>query len=154
MRVLLREPTILVGLTQHTAERLQLPTVAELGKRAIDDPLGAAPPQGFDVWSRVKAAFFPRGSALLLAVPIYLAVFLMLVRQTGMAREVALVGLVATTGFVLDAYVAVLTGGTRDLMKHLFLSNLLFDLATIALAGLATIYATRAAAGHLGRRLA
>ena len=46
-------------------------------------------------------------------------------------RKVSLVGLLASNATVLDMFVAILGDGKYEITKHLFLSNVLFDIASI-----------------------
>ena len=54
-------------------------------------------------------------------------------------RQLALIGLVATLACVVDMNVAVLGDGQREIVKHLFLANVLFDLAAIAAVNLVVV---------------
>jgi hypothetical protein len=117
--------------------------VQGLVRRAIDDPQTALP-AGFALWSRLKAALFPRGPALWLALAAYVTIFLFMQRGSGLRRELAMLGLMTTLAAPVEMYIAIIGDGPLDLLKHLFFANILFDVATIALLGLAVIGSAQA----------
>lgn len=131
LSTLAREPGILPRMTNHVARGMQHIEVPYLRKFSIDNPIGTRDvPLNF--WGRLKPALFPKGFALWLALAAYLAIFVGGVRQAGLTRELASVGLLATVATVVDMHVAILGDGKVELAKHLFLSNVLFDVATLA----------------------
>ncbi len=56
-----------------------------------------------------------------------------------MQRELAQVGLLATLTCLVDMTVQVLGDGRADVLKHMFLANVLFDIAVIAALNLGVI---------------
>ena len=49
-----------------------------------------------------------------------------------MKQDLALIGLMSTVACFVDMIIAILGDGIVELVRHLFLSNLLFDVALIA----------------------
>jgi hypothetical protein len=69
-------------------------------------------------------------------------------------RELSLLGLLATVACFIDMNVAILGDGRHELTKHLFLANVLFDVATIAAINVALLFALAWARGMRIRRKA
>jgi hypothetical protein len=62
--------------------------------------------------------------------------------------------LIATLALPVEMYIAIIGDGPLDLLKHLFFANILFDVATLALLGLAVIGGVRGLAALRERALA
>jgi hypothetical protein len=153
LSVIVREPAILLRMTEDVANSMQKPTVAGLVRRASTDP-GPIPPPGFDLWSRIKQGLFPQGWALWGTLIAYAVLFLWLRRCAGIRGELAQIGLIATLALPVEMYIAIIGDGPLDLLKHLFFANILFDVATLALLGLAVIGGVRGLAALRERALA
>ena len=83
-------------------------------------------------WSWLRYHSFPHGWPLLLAFGLFIGVALAGYRRGGLVQDLALVGLVATVACMFDIQIAVTGDGSENLIRHLFLSNVLFDLALLA----------------------
>ncbi len=132
-QVILHEPIILLRLVRFSVQNMQKITV-DLGKYAHGAPhLTRLQSVLTGVWSSLKERFFPRGPGLLATLVFFTGLFgLSLKRSHGMPRDLALLGLLATLACFVDLTVQVLGDGQADIIKHLFLANVLFDLAAIA----------------------
>jgi hypothetical protein len=62
-------------------------------------------------------------------------------RASGMLRELALIGLLTTLAVIIDMYVAMFGDGIATLVRHLYLTNILFDIATIAALNIVVLHA-------------
>ncbi len=139
LNVLLHEPV--VGLRAMRAAARAMQRIAphpRLGQRAEGD---ATPPTRWlpqEWWGRLKAAAFPRGDALFLALAVLAAAFVAGLGEGGFVRELALVGLTVTVACPVEMAVQVFGAGTNDLVRHLLIANFLFDLAVVAFLGVAT----------------
>ncbi|MCL6432389.1 MAG: hypothetical protein K6V36_16265, partial [Anaerolineae bacterium] len=141
VRVALAEPATVVRLTAYGLEMMQQIHLDYLGKLTASDPSyeGKVYRPPLDLWSTLKTRFFPRERWLLLTLAFYAAIFAWVARKGHAARDVGLVGLLATVATPIDILVAVLGDGKQEIVKHLFLSNVLFDLATITFVGLVRV---------------
>jgi hypothetical protein len=132
-QVILHEPLILFRTARYAAQNMQGLTL-QLGKyekgaknlpRIQTILLGA--------WSSFKERYFPRSLGLLVTLAFFTVFFVLNLKGShGMRRELAMLGLLATLACFIDMNVQVLGDGRADIVKHLFLANLLFDLAAIA----------------------
>ncbi len=120
-----------------------LPPLVDERRAWIDD---ADLPGLLNIWSFLKYRYFPTGYALLASLALYTAVFAAALRskrfQDGTA-DLALIGLMATVACPIDFCVAICGDGRCGLIKHLFLANLLFDVATIAVLGVVSLAVLR-----------
>lgn len=134
LQVILREPAIVFRITKYLWDNMQVVSLEYLGKLPPDDPqLPGLKPSLLSLWSQLKINYFPRGYALGLALLLYAAVsYYAIVRTSGICRELGIIGLVTAMGSLVDMYVAILGDGKWEIVKHLFLSNVLFDVSTIA----------------------
>jgi hypothetical protein len=153
LRVAQTEPNAMLRMLKFAANNMQDISLDDLGKHAAFapqpapvltvpcsayeqrwwDPRSAKP---LNFWSFLKYHTFPTGKAFVLTIMLYATVFLALLRRKGIAAELALVGLMTTLACVVDGCVAICGDGKCGLIKHLFLANLMFDIATIALIAL------------------
>jgi hypothetical protein len=152
LRVAWAEPGALLRMLKYAIDNLQDISLDDLGKFAPFDPrapsMASFPKDAvlqrcwvpsstsvLNVWSFVKFHAFPTGYAFLLTVGIYVAVFLAMLRREGFAADLGLIGLMTAVGCLIDPCLAICADGKSCLIKHFFLGNLLFDLATIAFVG-------------------
>jgi hypothetical protein len=151
-RVAWNEPGALLRMLKFAADNLQDISLDDLGKHAAFDPRALpyplSPPEAvvqrwwspsstslLNLWSYAKFHFFPTGNAFLLAIGLYVAVFVALLRREGFAADLALIGLMTALACVVDLYLTICVDGKACLIKHFFLANLLFDVATFAFIG-------------------
>jgi len=132
--VVIREPQILWRMLKASADHMQMER--DVGKYREGDPragetrhIGMVLPR---LWAELKAGLFPRGYPLLATLCAYCVIFALAVRRDGMEADLGLVGLVCTVGVWADMFVAFAGDGFSGLANHLFMSNVLFDIATIA----------------------
>ncbi len=139
VKVIAREPGIAVRMTAYAARTMQETVLNYLGKIAAGDPRQDtklySPP--LNLWAEIKVRHFPRGGWLWLTLVVYGAVFLREVARNRSGHDFALVGLLATVATFVDMELVFLADGRADPIKHLFLSNVLFDVATIVFIGFA-----------------
>jgi len=129
--VILREPGILFRMMNHVATNMQNINLEYLGKYARGTANDAQKiPLNF--WSKAKSMVFPKGYALWFTIILYLIIFLSSLSRGGLPYELSLVGLLTTIALVVDMHISILGDGRQELVKHLFLSNVLFDVASIA----------------------
>ena len=145
-----RDPGAVVGAVRHVSGNMQDLSLEFLGKYALGDPRIAPDPtpvwraaterfrgagEGtiWNGWSACKYWWFPTGGTLFACLGLFAGWFgwQWLRASSETARELAMVGLVATLACPLDMGVAVLGEGRADLIKHLFLANLTFDVAAV-----------------------
>ena len=146
------EPAILWRMGYFGLCSMQDISLEYLGKYARSDPrrfnqppwrdIGSGseerlwnPPQvgGWaNLWSNVKFHVFPTGIPLAFTLAVFAWFCAWRLRAPGTGGDLALVGLLATLASVADLAVAMLGEGRHELIKHLYLANLLFDLAAIA----------------------
>ena len=140
-QVILHEPIILLRIVRFSAQNMQNITV-ELGKYAAGaPPMARLQSAVTGVWSFFKERFFPRSLGLLVTLAFFTGFFLLNLKGShGMRWELAMLGLLATLACFIDMNVQVLGDGRADIIKHLFLANLLFDLAAIAALNVGVIY--------------
>lgn len=134
LRVIFREPSIMIRITKYLWDNMQVTSLGYLGKFSPDDPqIPGRNSSLLNLWSQLKIKFFPRGYVLGLVLVLYAVLSIYaIVKTAGISRELGIVGLITAIGSVVDMYVAILGDGKWEIVKHLFLSNVLFDLSTIA----------------------
>jgi hypothetical protein len=135
MRVDLREPAILVRQLVYAADNAQTLSLDNLGKLAYGDRTVYQKVR-MNLWSEVKKTVFPRGIALLITFGVLIAGFGMAMRRRGNVSHLGAVGLLMTLASFLELNVAMFGEGRADLIKHLLLANLTFDLALACALGL------------------
>jgi hypothetical protein len=86
-------------------------------------------------WSWLRFNTFPHGWLAAAALALFAALAWVGSRQAGPGRDLALVCLIAVVACIFDIQVQTVGEGTQDLIRHLFLSNMLFDLAGMAAVG-------------------
>jgi len=154
VQVIFREPIVMFRMIGHAADRMQDISIEHLGKYSFDDPRAqshtydilpgaeeqrlrdSAVDTPLDLWTTLKFKFFPIGYALGIVLFLYLCLFVHGFRRAGFYRALSIPGLLTTIACPIDMLVALLGDGRRELIKHLFLANVLFDVASIACLGL------------------
>jgi len=152
--VMQREPQLLWRMLRHVLDNMQDLSLDYLGKYAAEDPRSQAyppivpgqtsetqherywSPSGppfLNLWSMLKYRFFPTGLSLGLVLVAMLVGFAAGTRTTGIRQDLSAVGLLLTVACGAGMVVAILGDGRYELIKHLYLANVLFDLAAIAL---------------------
>lgn len=148
LRVGYREPPVVFRMLKYVLGSMQDVSLNYLGKYSLDDPRSQISPiittsaeeasrvssvetTPLNLWPTLKLRLFPRGYALAFILLVFVIWFTLNFRRTGIYRDLALIGLVFTIACVADMSVAILGDGKHELLKHLFLSNVLFDIAAI-----------------------
>jgi hypothetical protein len=152
LTVVAREPTIVARQLLFGASALQDLSIEWYGIYRADDPRSQTAPategppdtrfwgrrsnQLFNVWSAIQYTLFPRGplalAVLIGLVPVWWRAF----RSGGFAQDLGLIGAVTSAAVWLDILVQVGAEGRQDLIRHLFMANILFALTIIAAAGI------------------
>jgi len=83
-------------------------------------------------WAILKFKFFPKGYSLFVILIVFALWFTANLKRAGIFRDLALVGLLSTIASLTDMTIAIFGDGKHEIVKHLFLSNVLFDIALIA----------------------
>ena len=148
--VVLREPGSALRMIVHTLDQLQDLSLEYLGHYEIDDPrsteeevdrtkassrvrtwntdLGS---RALNAWSLMKYRVLPTGVTAILSMILFGGWFFSTRLSDGLRGDLALTGLLTSTGFFVNTVVSV-ADGNHELIKHLFLSNALYDLSLIA----------------------
>jgi hypothetical protein len=133
IQILLNEPLIFPRMLKNSAAEIQDISL-DLGKYAEGSNARAFfhLPVELNAWSRIKANYFPRGYPLLFLLFFWIGLFAWNSQQPGSRGEAAALGLLASCACIVDMAVAYFGDGRADITKHLFLANLLFDIAILA----------------------
>ncbi len=135
INVIYREPVVMFRMLKYVLDNMQVVSLDYLGKFSIDDPRSQTSPPVYsprlNLWAELKFQFFPKGYALSIALIAFAIWFILSFKRLGIYQDFALVGLMVTIACVFDMTIAILGDGKQELVKHLFLSNVLFDIAAI-----------------------
>lgn len=135
LQTMLREPQIMLKQIDLVGRTLQNYSL-DLGKYRLGDQTRRQA-RRLNLWSELKQRYFPRGWALLALLVVAGGLLVAGYRQPGLAGDLARVGLICLAAFFLDCFVELVGDGQRDLLKHLFVPNLLFDFMLIAVTNIA-----------------
>ena len=130
----LREPAVIFPVMQYLLKNMQTVGLDTLGKFAIDDPRSEGSctmPAALNVIGWLQTHLFPIGILLGVVLLCFVAWFSFLIRLNLYIRELSILGLVTTLGMVLDMLTQFISYGNQDMIRHLFLANLLFVVAGI-----------------------
>ena len=148
VKVIVREPVVLVRALEYCLSQMQDISVDYIGKYSRDDPRSRwgglekqsaerrFPPTEktvLNLWSNLKYYCFPTGYPLALVLTAFVGWFTFLLKRfRGIYLDIATVGLLTSLACILHVGVSILGDGKFELIKHLFLSNVAFDVALIA----------------------
>lgn len=132
----LREPGILIRQLGFAADQTQILSLDNLGKYAFGDNT-TYHSMRLNIWSEIKKAIFPRGWLLVGILIIGMAGFGFASQKKGLIGDFASIGLLMVLGCFLEMNIAMIGEGKADIVKHLFLANLTFDLAFVSFLALA-----------------
>lgn len=129
--VLHNEPTIIIGMVREASRGMQQ-FVSYLGKFSFENPQKTTEVhQNFlNLWPTFQMNYFPQGKWLILTLVFYSLVFGVTIARRYFI-PVAEIGLMASVATFFDMFAAILGDGKYELVKHLFLANALFSVATI-----------------------
>ncbi len=130
----LREPGIYFRELTDTLRSIQVLTVG-LGKTAYGDTT-VYQAQRMNLWSVIKTAVFPRGWFFIGTLVLFGLLAGLAMKQPGFVGALGTLALLLSIASFFEVNVAMLGEGMADLVKHLFLANLSFDLALVAVLGL------------------
>ncbi len=145
LRVIVAEPMIAWRMHVFAADSMQRMTLRHLGSDLLDNYRTAARPwrvvqaTGSErsgplaLWSTIKRLAFPRGQSLLVTLAVMIVGFgaIALLARGTVRGELARLGLLAASACGIDIWLQIFGDGRQDLIKHLFLGNLLFDIAIV-----------------------
>ena len=155
LRLLLREPMIVLRMVAFAAGSMQDISLEYLGKYQLGDARAVPLPRGgpsswisaerrdfytqipqpaWNLWSSIKYHGFPRGRALFVYLVVAAALF---GSMLGSRDRLALryVGLFCLFTCASQMAVAILGDGKEEIIKHLYLANVAFDASLILLVG-------------------
>jgi len=129
LKTILNEPHIIIREIRVILQNLQNYSI-QLGKFEKGDD-HARNVFWLNLWSVIKNAYFPRGWLLLISLLIFSVLSILGWRQNDFLKDLALVSFVCLPAFITDSYVQIFGDGQRDLLKHLFIANMLYDFVLI-----------------------
>ncbi len=130
LRVMLAEPQIILRQVELLADSFQNLHL-EMGKYALGEVFPRRE-ERLNFWSNLKGSFFPRQANLLLAALALAGGIAWTWKKEGLAGDLARIGLLCLLAIGIDWFIQIWGDGQRDLLKHLFISNILFDLAALS----------------------
>lgn len=148
LMVLFKEPLVVYRMLRYVLNNMQnVPSY--LGKYSFDDPritisspskkvvdksslISMGGQKLLNLWVKLKIRIFPKGQLLFFVLICFMFWFIMRMKCTGIHRDLAIIGLLSTIGCMIDMMVAIIGDGRHEIIKHLFLSNVLFDIGFIA----------------------
>jgi len=134
LKVICREPAVMFRFIKFSLDNMQILHPEYLGRYSFDDPRNienSSSTSLLNLMGVIKLRFFPKGYLLAFILIVYIGWFLFNLKKSGFYRDLAIVGLLSTIACMVDMIVAILGDGKQELIKHLFLSNVLFDVAAI-----------------------
>ena len=134
-RVILGEPLVLVRGLRAMAGHMQFSGLESIGRLPERDPRASLRAGPAALWWAAKRSLFPRGDWLFVTLALGLALSSASYRSAGPRGQLGMAALVCLISIPFDMLAAFLGEGLADASKHLFLANLCFDLALIALTG-------------------
>ncbi len=139
---ILREPNILVNHAERLANTMQQ-TDNDRGKYAPGDETHRNEIL-YNGWARLKENHFPKGWTFywFLLAQSLIALLLKWKNSHPLVQDFSTLNIILLGGIWLDMWVAIFGDGIADLVKHLFMANLMFDLSifiTIAILGIALL---------------
>jgi hypothetical protein len=139
-RVLFKEPLIVFHLFKYSCDKMQIISLNYLGKFSINDPNkdNLTRFSVLNIWSTIKAKYFPRSVWLMVTLIMYVSFFGLHIIKNHLPN-LAKIGFLTSIATITDMLIAILGDGKADIIKHLFLSNILFDISTIIFISLLVI---------------
>jgi hypothetical protein len=147
----LHEPFLPLRMLNFAAAQMQDISLAYLGKRARGDPLWRAPlaisqnrdcrqwvppaPVSLNIWSALKFRYFPTGTLFFVFLGAFcaIAVYIIAKTQENLPRVLSFIALACAICCCMDLFIAIAGNGRFELVKHLLVTNLLFDLSFVTL---------------------
>lgn len=140
LNIIAHEPLIAWRMFTFAADSMQRLELAHLGKTILvnDESFHTKQPRVFRssllhllrTWTTVKDAAFPRGDGFIGTLLLFLVINLYGLRHpTQFVTTLAWIGLLCIAACATDMWIEIFGDGKRDLLKHLVLPNLLFDIA-------------------------
>lgn len=143
-----REPVVIFRTISYSLSQMQDISLDYLGKYSSNDPRSQTftpisgsgeqrcPPGEFtfwNLWSFLKYYCFPTGWILVvfLAMMTFWFTVMLMKIKSGIQKDFAIIGLLTTVACIVHTQISIWGEGKYELIKHLFLSNLTFDIAII-----------------------
>jgi len=151
LAIILKEPKIAWRMLRYAADSMQIIHLHHLGQRILDnrpslqqnehhDAMKLVDTPVYGLWSGIKQHVFPKGIPLIICLAVFMCVFIFFLQKTRDIRtNLAYGGVIVSVSCIVDLWIQLFGDGRQDLIKHLFLSNLLFDIAVIMLLNIAAI---------------
>jgi hypothetical protein len=147
--IILREPSIAWDMLVFAADSMQRVELTHLSRQILHNEPHTTPPwpsyqsaftaqdTPLNTWSRLKRSVFPAGYPLLLLLFLF-AVLPALAwnHPHRMTRVCARVTVMSALAVLVEMWMQVFGDGQRDMIKHLYLANLCFDMMLIAALGM------------------
>lgn len=128
LKMILHEPKILYYHAERVAAQMQKLDIG-FGLNAVDDPQNYSQPR-YNLWSTLKSNYFPKSWNLYLFWGIE-TLLLLLYRKISTHKHLAVLALTLIAAALISMFTAILGDGVADLVKHIFIANLLFDLSSL-----------------------
>ncbi len=139
-KAIIIDPNILINQLRFGASNIQNLSLDYLGKFSLSDPIDRRVNR-LNLWSTIKFNYFPKNNLYFLSIAVMALIFLIGLRVfDGSTFIIALIGIISAVASVLDLFIAVFGDGRRDILKHLLMSNFLFDIALISFISLIMIF--------------
>lgn len=151
VRVIIIEPVVMLKMLKYVFDNMQDVSVNYLGKYSFGNPLSKTSPRNgyydtdmgpLNLWAKMKYNLFPRGYSLFFTLSSFAIwfIFVLRLKLNDVCQDFAFLGLLSTFACVTDMTVAILGDGRCDMGRHLYLSNLLFDIAAILFLNSVLVY--------------
>lgn len=115
--IILKEPHILLQMMKHGAENMQNISLEYLGKQTYTNP-GKVKEPYFNLWTKIKNSFFPKGYLFFAVIFIFLAVFFTILKVKIKSIEPLIkIGLISVFGIFFDMFIAIFGDGKFELKK-------------------------------------
>lgn len=148
--VIYKEPFVIIKSLKYVFDNMQQISLSYLGKYSFDDPRSNMPSPASSIsasnvlnfWSNLKLRFLPKGYTLGLVLLGFMIWFTLNLKThvENIHKDLAFVGAIFTIACIVDMVVAILGDGKAEIIKHLFLANILFDLVFIVFTNSVLIY--------------
>ncbi len=147
-RVAYREPVVIFRTIRYSLNQMQDISLDYLGKYTFNDPRSrtftSIPELGeqrwlpdkftlWNLWSFLKYYCFPTGwiLVLLMVMMTFWFTVILIKNRTSIQKDFAIIGLLTIIASITHSQVSIWGEGKYELIKHLFMSNLTFDMAII-----------------------
>jgi hypothetical protein len=157
LRITMAEPLIAARMFQYSALRMQIAKVnlghyqngdSRVGN--IRNPIVAPVPAALAIMSNIKT-YFPTDYLLNFTLCVGLLLSGLLSLYSNKLVSISTISWIALLACVCEMTVAIFGNGRSDIIKHLFIANVLFDIGFIACANVGAWHLFRAIAAYRSR---